>query len=58
MVTTDSSVIPDSGLSLEQATNWFLSIWKEYNTNKYFVDYKNKHQGKEWADEDLKAALR
>lgn len=57
MVTTDSSVIPDSGLSLEQATNWLLSIWKEYNTNKYFVDYKNKHQGKEWADEDLKAVL-
>jgi hypothetical protein len=56
--TEDDKVIPlepDRGLSGREASHWFTSVWKNYETAKVFVDAKAK--GKEWADDDLKAVL-
>lgn len=55
MVRDDGSVNPSRGMALPDAIDWFTTIWDNYNDN-YFADYKRKN-GKEWADEDLKAAL-
>lgn len=57
IVNEDGSVKPDSGLTPEQATNWFLSIWENYDSHDFFSKYKKSHEGREWADEDLKAVL-
>lgn len=47
---------PNTGISLEQATNWFTYIWDNYSVNTYFANYQQQ-KGREWADEDLKAML-
>lgn len=47
---------PSKGMTLEEATHWFNNIWDNYSF-KYFSNYKMEHQGREWADEDLKALL-
>lgn len=46
---------PSSGISLEQASNWFAAIWDNQD-DEYFATYKKK-KGHDWADEDLKALL-
>lgn len=56
MVKVDESINPSSGISLEEATDWFTTIWDNYESDSYFSDYKRKN-GHEWADEDLKAIL-
>ena len=48
---------PSEGISLDEATAWFSSMWENYSTNAFFQTYKQK-RGKEWADDDLKALLR
>ncbi|WP_102029161.1 ATP-binding protein [Salirhabdus sp. Marseille-P4669] len=55
MVQKDGKINPDRGISLEDASNWFSTIWDNYNDD-YFTNYK-KEKGHEWADEDLKALL-
>ncbi len=55
IVRKDGSLNPAKGLTLEEATIWFLAIWDNYNTD-YFKNYKEE-KGREWADEDLKALL-
>lgn len=48
---------PAGGLTLEDATTWFTWVWDNYNKeDSYFVKYKQK-EGRDWADEDLKAML-
>lgn len=47
---------PENGVTLDQATIWFNSIWDNYEDHSFFADYK-KDKGHEWADEDLKAIL-
>ena len=54
LVVSDGSLDPSRGISLEQATNWFSTIWDVYDDNGFFKEYRNK-KGHEWADEDLKA---
>ncbi len=49
-------VDPSAGLSGEEAVDWFTAIWENYS-NPYFATYRQKHGGREWADEDLKAML-
>ena len=45
-------------MTLEKAANWFATIWDNYNSFAYFDTYKKKNpEGREWADEDLKAIL-
>jgi DNA helicase HerA-like ATPase len=55
MVKADGSIDPDKGITLEEAKDWFLAIWDNYE-DQFFDAYKKKH-GHEWADEDLKAIL-
>ena len=55
MVKEDGTLDPSVGVTLEEASNWFTTIWDKYN-NPYFTKYKNE-KGHEWADEDLKALL-
>jgi len=52
----DSGIDPSKGIDLERASNWFSLVWNNYD-NQYFTNYQSKHQGREWADEDLKALL-
>lgn len=49
---------PTQGMTLEKAANWFSAIWDNYDSYDFLRDYKKKHpEGREWADEDLKAIL-
>lgn len=56
LVAEDGKIDPSKGITLQDATNWFSSIWDNYNSHEYFTKYKKK-KGHEWADEDLKALL-
>lgn len=49
------NIDPSKGITLEEAANWFTTIWDNYNNN-FFNDYRVK-KNREWADEDLKALL-
>jgi DNA helicase HerA-like ATPase len=51
-----NSIDPATGITLEQAVNWFTTIWDGYDSIPYLTSYRNKH-GHEWAEEDLKAIL-
>jgi hypothetical protein len=46
---------PSKGLSLSEATSWFESVWKNYESD-FFKDYLKK-KGHEWADDDLKSLM-
>ena len=48
---------PSKGISYQEAVTWFSAIWENYTTDPYFVNYPASHNGREWADEDLKAVL-
>jgi hypothetical protein len=48
---------PEAGVDLEDAANWFERAWAAYDNNAYFINYPATHNGKEWADEDLKALM-
>ena len=56
MVKEDGSLDPSKGITLEEASDWFSTIWDNYESEDFFSDYKQKN-GHEWADEDLKALL-
>jgi DNA helicase HerA-like ATPase len=47
---------PSIGLTYEEAADWFTAVWDAYD-DPYFASYKQKN-GKEWADEDLKAIMK
>lgn len=47
---------PKRGVTLDQATTWLTLIWEKYGSHEYFSEYRRKN-GREWADEDLKAML-
>ena len=51
-----AGIDPSKGITYEQAADWFTVIWDEYSKNEFFRKYRDKN-GKEWADEDLKAVL-
>ncbi len=48
---------PSNGLTYGEAADWFSAIWDAYDDDPYFANYR-RTKGKEWADEDLKAALK
>src|SRR5262249_30958538 len=50
-------VDPSTGLSGQQAVDWFTAIWENYDSHQFFQQYPQKHGGRQWADEDLKALL-
>jgi len=47
---------PSKGLTLEEASTWFVKTWKFYKQNPFFNEYERK-KGYEWADDDLKAMM-
>jgi len=51
-------VDPSKGISLDDAANWWESLWDIYDNNEVeiFRNYRQEN-GHEWADEDLKALL-
>jgi hypothetical protein len=49
-------VDPTGGLTPAQAVEWFTAIWNRYDADLYFQQYRSNN-GREWADEDLKATL-
>lgn len=51
-------VDPSRGISLDDAANWWESLWDIYDNNEVevFRNYRQQN-GHEWADEDLKALL-
>jgi len=57
LVRQDGTLDPTNGITLEEATNWFTVIWENYDTDPFFANYRSAHDGREWADEDLKAIL-
>jgi hypothetical protein len=52
-----TGIDPSKGISFDQAVNWFSAVWDNMKDLKFFDDYKQKHEGREWADEDLQALL-
>src|SRR6266568_3837478 len=59
-----SGLDPTKGISFDQAVYWFTSVWDaigkgiDLGDNKeFFSEYKKEHDGREWADEDLKSLL-
>ncbi|WP_013321347.1 ATP-binding protein [Gloeothece verrucosa] len=52
-------VNPSSGLNLEEAANWWENFWNIYEAdpNGTFSNYRQQNEGREWADDDLKALL-
>lgn len=55
LVKEDGTLDPNKGISLEEASNWFTTIWENYN-DEFFTNYK-KDKGRDWADEELRALL-
>jgi DNA helicase HerA-like ATPase len=49
------SIKPEQGITLDQAQNWWETIWENRNHN-FFSDYKRKN-GKPWIDEELASLL-
>lgn len=56
LIREDGGIDPAAGISLEEATQWFSTVWENYDDWDFFGDYKKK-KGHEWADEDLRALL-
>jgi len=51
-------IAPKEGITYDDAIMWFSQVWKNYDTWDYLKEYESKNNGKEWADNDLKALLR
>jgi DNA helicase HerA-like ATPase len=56
LVKSDGSIDPKKGISLDEACAYWEAVWAQYNQAECFADYRAKN-GREWADEDLKAIL-
>lgn len=52
-----TGIDPSKGISFDQAVNWFSTVWDKMKDLQFFEDYKAKHEGRDWADEDLQALL-
>jgi hypothetical protein len=52
----NGNIDPSKGVTLQQASSWFESIWKIYSKDEFFKDYQEK-KGHEWADDDLKSMI-
>ncbi|MBD2327249.1 DUF87 domain-containing protein [Alkalinema sp. FACHB-956] len=50
------TVDPSKGISFEEACNWWEKLYEVYDTDPCFAKYKQDN-GKEWADDELKALL-
>ncbi|MEC4990314.1 MAG: DUF87 domain-containing protein [Oscillatoria sp. PMC 1068.18] len=50
------NIDPSRGMTLEDAANWWESLWDIYEEDSVFQNYRQK-KGREWADDDLKSLL-
>jgi DNA helicase HerA-like ATPase len=50
---------PSKGITLDQAATWWETLWQVYDEDPTgcFAKYKKDNDGREWADDDLKALL-
>ena len=48
---------PKDGLTLDEGILWFGNVWKHYYEDDFFTKDHIKSNGREWADEELKAVL-
>jgi DNA helicase HerA-like ATPase len=56
-INDEISVDPSKGITLQETVNWFEWVWKKYEEFPYLKDYPKTHQGREWADEELRSLL-
>lgn len=55
---TLTGINPSQGISLDQAISWFTAVWDAMgDKNEFFSKYKESHEGRDWATDDLKALL-
>lgn len=52
-----SGIDPSAGVSGDQAAAWFEAVWAVYNTDPYIQSYPASHDGRQWANEELRAVL-
>jgi len=57
-INPENPIDPSKGISFESAVAWFSWVWDNYRTEPYLINYPQKHDNREWADEDLKSLLR
>lgn len=55
LVWSEGSLDPSKGITLQDACDWFTTIWDNQNS-EFFEDYKAE-KGHPWTDEDLAALL-
>lgn len=53
----EGGINPKNGITYDEAITWFTQVWKNYDEWEYLKTYEPKN-GKQWADNDLKAILR
>ena len=52
----DAKIDPSKGLSLEDASDWWTSLWNVYDDSPAIQKYKQDKK-KDWADDEMKALL-
>ncbi len=53
-----TGIDPSKGVTYDKAIAWFTAVWDAIGDgNAFFEKYKKDHDGRDWADEDLKAIL-
>ena len=54
-----NNINPSKGITYDQAVSWFSYVWDAMGDKNidFFDNYKKEHDGKEWADNDLRALL-
>lgn len=57
-INTATGIDPVKGITLDKAVQWFTWVWENYATHSFFQGYPAQHNGKEWADDDLKSLMR
>ncbi len=53
-----SGINPSMGITLDQAISWFTAVWDAMgDKNEFFAKYKETHETRDWATDDLKSLL-
>jgi len=68
-----TGIDPSKGITFDEAISWFSAVWdilgegrvpdddpkkaQKEGAKKFLSTYPNEHEGREWADDDLKALL-
>lgn len=52
-----TGINPATGVTLEDASQWFTEVWNRYDTDPFFAVYRST-KGREWANDDLQNLMR